>query len=220
MKWISLIFVLSMASSALAGVPKGSVKIEGAKDAQLLRSIAFNNDHVLSTRWQAFLKLVKSQGKGALKDVQRALNHKEWFMRDVGIKSLMMISPTTARLEALKLLKNDPSLIVRTSAVEVFKLLKSKKNAQQLWTALEDKKNFRRDQSLWIRPRIVSTLIELKDKNLSAYAGLLNDKDPKVQKLVIHAFEKFSKHRAQYSNQKHTHKLAYWQSWWKKNSIN
>lgn len=147
----------------------------------------------MSERWKAFMTLVKMKNKDSIPDIERALASQDWFMRDAAIKALLYVDSKRAVIEAKKLLKDDPALIVRTSAVEVLRFSKDKSSTKDLWIAFSDKKNFRKKQSLWIRPRILSALIELEDKSIPKYKTALGDRDTRIQKMAQYAIEKFQK---------------------------
>ncbi len=158
-----------------------------------LKNKAFSDSKTMPERWKAFMELVKIKNKESLPDIQRALNSDDWFMRDAAIKALLYVDSKKAVAEAKKILKEDPALVVRTSAVEILRFTKDKSSASALWKAFEDKKNFRKNQSLWIRPRILSALIEMEDKNFPKYKAALKDNDKRIQKMAKYAIDKFTR---------------------------
>ncbi len=181
-----------------------------------LKKIAFSKDYEMPTRWKAFMDYVQKENKNSIPEIKLALKSNDWFMRDAALKALLLVDPQMARNNAQQILKNDKSLIVRTGAVDIIRSLKDKDSAKLLWQALRDKKNFRNQQSLWIRPRIITTLVEMDDKSLGEYVKTLDDSDVRIQKIALFALEKFTKEALATDKESLDIHIARWKEWWKK----
>lgn len=195
---------------------------ESKVNRNLLSKMAFEERYHIKDRWRAIHTLAAAKGKLAKKSLLKASKSEDWFMRDAAMKLSSEYYPKFSKRLAKKLL-NDPSLIVRTSAVKSIHKLEDVSAIDNLWEALNDKINFRKGKSLWIRKHIVSALadFEMKSENVSQkklanFIKLLKDTDKGVQMASIKALSKLTK---QDLGSKKTplelHKKR-WISWWKK----
>lgn len=136
------------------------------------------------SQWKKYHDTVLKNPVKAQSLASQALKSKDWYMREAGLKTLVAVNPSQAKVEARKILENDPAMLVRASAVTALKILKDKDSEDVLWKSLEDSRNFRKDQSLWIRPQIMATLIEFKSVNKDNFKKFYDDKDPQVARLA------------------------------------
>lgn len=189
MKNITTVAIISllMSQASLASIPKAS-KVSEAKTN--LKSIVFNSNYPLEERWDAYHKIVTKNKKESLPMAHKAVKSKDWFLREAGLKTFVALKPETAKVIAREMLVKDPSMLVRAQALSAIKILNDKSSEKLLWETLKDPKNFRGDQSLWIRPKVVATLMEFKLGNKAQYQSLLDDKDPQVQRLAREALKK------------------------------
>lgn len=179
-----------------------------------LRTIAFSDKYSMTERWNAFMSYVQKENKNSMPEIKSALLSEDWFMRDAALKILPLVDAQVAKDQAQIILQKDKSLIVRTTAVDILKSLNDKASAKLLWEALKDKKNFRKKQSLWIRPRILTTLIAFEDKNYSEYIKLLDDSDIRLQKLALFALEKFMNKKMGNDKDSLDIHIGRWKTWW------
>ncbi len=172
---------LFVSQVALASIPSSQQK---------LKNIVFSNDYPLEVRWDAYHKVVTKNKKESLPMAKKAIQSKDWFLREAGLKTLVALKPLEAKTVARNMLEKDPSMLVRAQALSAIKILNDKGSEQLLWKTLKDPKNFRGEQSLWIRPKIVATLMEFKLGDKTQFKALLEDKDPQVQRLARQALTK------------------------------
>lgn len=180
----TLIFSLSTFASIPQKVVKPNIKPN-------LKSIVFNSKYSLEARWDAYHKIVTKNKKESMPMARKAIASKDWFLREAGLKTFVALNPEAAKPLARDMLKKDPSMLVRAQALSAIKILNDKTSEKLLWETLKDPKNFRGDQSLWIRPKVVATLMEFKMGEKSQYKNLLDDKDPQVQRLAREALKRF-----------------------------
>jgi HEAT repeat protein len=192
------------------------LKRRGKKGYRRLQKLAFDHKLPLKVRWKALASMAIIAKSESLPDLEKAVRSKDWFMRDAGLKAMRFASPNSARPWARRLIE-DPSLIVRTSAVQTMKKLKDQKSIPLLWKSLYDKKNFRNTQSLWVRRHIVETLSLLEsEKSLSRFIHILKDRDKSLHKPAVYALERLTRKRLGKKNEPIEHKRAYWLKWSKK----
>ncbi len=172
---------------AFASIPSKTTKVAPKTD---FKSIVFNNNYPLEVRWDAYHKVVTKDKKQSLPMARKAVKSKDWFLREAGLKTFVALKPDEAKTIARDMLERDPSMLVRAQALSAIKILNDKSSEKLLWQTLKDPKNFRGDQSLWIRPKVVATLMEFKLGDKSQYKSLLDDKDPQVQRLAREALKK------------------------------
>ena len=182
------------------------LKKQGSTAYSELKQIAFSDAQSMSMRWKAFMALARMGEKEALPEVKLALESSDWFMRDAALKVLPYVDKAQAYLAAIEAL-NDPALIVRSTAVETLKTVGLPESAERLYTELSSKKNFIKDQRLWIRRRITETLAQLAPVGFeSKFIDLLNDKDISLHKPAIEGLRKLTALDFQKADQ--------WKSWW------
>jgi hypothetical protein len=158
--------------------------------APTLKSIVFSNKYPLEQRWDAYHKIVTKNKNESMPMARKAIQSKEWFLREAGLKTFVALSPEAAKPIARDMLQKDPSMLVRAQALSAIKILNDKSSEKLLWETLKDPKNFRGDQSLWIRPKVVATLMEFKMGDRAQYKKLLDDKDPQIQRLAKEALKR------------------------------
>lgn len=135
-------------------------------------------------QWKSYHDQILKTPDSAKKLALEALKSEDWYMREAGLKTLLAVDAQLAKQKAQDLLKSDPAMLVRSSAVKVLKLLNDASSEELLWKSLEDKKNFRKDQSLWIRPQIMATLLKIKAKSIENFKKFYEDRDPQVASLA------------------------------------
>lgn len=182
----TLIISQSMLSQgAFASIPGPAKKVQKNN----LKAIVFNNKYPLEERWDAYHKIVTKNRNESIPMAKRAVKSKDWFLREAGLKTFVALRPEEAKAIARNMLEKDPSMLVRAQALSAIKILNDKSSEKLLWKTLKDPKNFRGDQSLWIRPKVVATLMEFKMGDREQYKALLDDKDPQVQRLARQALK-------------------------------
>lgn len=192
-------FQLSIAGAAI----EETLNLPAQNRAQILRSasaatysqlreVAFSGRHSMSLRWKAVMGMAEARKEKALPDLMLAAEEKDWFMRNAALVALTHAQPNQA-LRVARRLMQDPALVVRSAAVEVLALDLNQENRDLLWESLESKINFKRSQSLWIRPQIVEALASApKAHERLLFARLLNEEDVKIQENAIKGLERLT----------------------------
>ena len=196
---LSVSVILFLSSTSLAAIeetlklpPKNRAQVlsqSGAATYADLKKMAFSSQHPMNLRWKALMGMAEAQKQKSVKDLLVAANHKEWFMRNGALMAMVHADSHEAVRLARQLL-SDKALVVRSAAVEVLSEDLTSENRDILWEQLEKPINFKREQSLWIRPQIVRALA---DQPLSSekiyFAQLLNEKEAEIQKEAIRGLE-------------------------------
>lgn len=158
-----------------------------------LDKIAFSDRADFQTRWSALVLLAQIQGPAAEKTLDKALNHKEWFLRNAALLTYPTVLPKKAGAVALKMLE-DKALVIRSAAIEVLESRLDGEVREALWTELDHPRNFRKKQSLWIRPQILQALSkEPSSRELPLFLNHLRDIDAKLHSFAIQALEKITR---------------------------
>lgn len=163
----------------------------GPQAYKSLIKIAYNKNEKMENRWRAVTALGELGREKATPELLKAANSPEWFMKAAGLVSLTRHEKSQAEALAKKLI-SDPALMVRLAAVDTFKELGKKANADILWKKLFSAENFRNQQSLFIRKRILEALLELDHSSLSQWMLVLKDKDESLLPIALKGFEKAS----------------------------
>lgn len=165
----------------------------GPKAYKELMTVAFDSTYGMKVQWRALTAMAMLGKTKAIPEMERALQHKDWYLRNAGLVVLNEIKPSKAREWAKKLL-SDPSLIVRTEAVGVLRKNRDLSARSILWEKLYDKQNFRGTQSLWVRRHIVETLQEMKTPGEEMkFLKILDDKDKSLHPAALSALEELTK---------------------------
>lgn len=142
-------------------------------------------------KWSLLKKIRRGNPDFARKVYLSCIESLDWFLRSGGIQFLANLDPELARSKAIKLLQDDPALMVRSAALGVLERIGIDKHKAELWSSLKDAKNFHRGHSLWIRKDIAKNLLRLTDsQDTVEWAKLLNDADEQVLTFSIQALEK------------------------------
>jgi len=164
----------------------------GPKSFPLLKELFFNKKETLNIRWISLTSMARLYPKDSLPLISGALKSSVWFLRNVGLVALEIVDPPQAVRWAGRLL-NDPSLVVRTAAVQMIQKHKAREYKAQLQEKLNAKDSFLKNESLWIRHHIVSTLASFAQPGEEHYfIPLLQDQDTRVQHSAIRALEKIT----------------------------
>ncbi|MCK6599219.1 MAG: HEAT repeat domain-containing protein, partial [Bdellovibrionaceae bacterium] len=128
-----------------------------------LVAIAKDSKIGFNKRWKAVTALSEIFRDKAFDDLYTLSFSKEWFIKNavvVGISNLK--SPE--KVEILGRLLKDSSLVVRSAVVEEIKVQKIENLRDELWEELNLPRNFKNNQSLWIRKQIIK-LLSVNPKN-------------------------------------------------------
>lgn len=186
---------------------------------QKLSDLAFSDAQPMSVRWRALVSLSDVSKDKSLPLLKKAAESGKWFMRNAALIALEDSHPLQAEAIAKKLLK-DKALVVRSAAVQVLKKYPSEANRDLLWSEMDEKYNFRRDASLWIRSEIVQILSEKPQSHeLKIFAHLLKDKDNRVGVAAIQGLEKLTGVNLNDGNATTQKRLAAWRDYIVKEKI-
>ncbi|HEX4922480.1 MAG TPA: HEAT repeat domain-containing protein [Bdellovibrionales bacterium] len=169
-----------------------TLRSKGPKMYRDLHKVAFDESQPYQIRWRALMSMAWMGQKESVRDLERALSSKDWFMRDGGLIALSKVEPTKGRVWARKLLA-DPALVVRTTAVKTIRELNDTESEARLWEELYRKNNYRGTQSLWVRRHIAEALADFSSKGTEMkFAALLDDSDRSLHEPAMRALEKLT----------------------------
>ncbi len=145
-------------------------------------------------KWSLLKKIRRGPPDFARKVYLSCIESLDWFLRSGGLQFLASLDPEQARPYAIKLLNEDPALMVRSAALAVLERIGLEPHKTALWSLVKDGKNFHRGHSLWIRKDLAKNLLALTNENDSIeWLKLLNDKDEEVIKFAVLGLEKANK---------------------------
>jgi HEAT repeat protein len=155
-------------------------------------SVAFAEDQSMRLRWRALMMAAEGRREKSTPDLLKASVHKQWFMRNAALVALAEVNEPEAQKLAKKLLK-DKALVVRSAAVDVLQKSPRPEVRDLLWEEMNQKYNFRNQESLWIRSQIVEAMAQKPaDHELKLFTKFLNDKDARVQAASVGGMEKLT----------------------------
>ncbi|MCX7978650.1 MAG: hypothetical protein N2578_06560 [Bdellovibrionaceae bacterium] len=138
-------------------------------------------------RYKAVSAFSQLKGYAAITDLKRLVSNENWFIRISALNAIERLDEAAFREIALRLLQ-DRALVVRSAAVDKLKEKMSPEIRQSLWQAMEDKINFHKGYSLWIRAQILEALAQNPLKEESAiFQRFLSDKDEAVRQAARRA---------------------------------
>ena len=157
---------------------------------RVLQGFAFSNKEKMPIRWNALTSLARLYPERSRQMVLKSLNHPLWFMRNAGLIAMESIHTKESLKWAGRFL-NDPSLIVRTAAVQLIKKHKARQYKFQLLEKLNAPDSFYKNQSLWIRRHIASALADFCDPgDKQLFTSLLKDPDKTLHPFALSALKK------------------------------
>jgi HEAT repeat protein len=218
MKTSQLIFLalILSASPVHSAIPKKTdIKGNLKKDFtfQELEQMSFDTNLPLKNRWTAIMSLTLKDKYKSQRVLERAIKSPDWFMRDAGLLAMETVDSKRALALARKLLK-DPALVVRTRAAKIFKRHGELQDQGLLWEELENQRNYRNGQSLWVRRHIVQALAKVSDQShVYQFIRLLDDSDVRVSQSAVMVLETLTGQKLGGRTEPHTHKVSYWKKW-------
>lgn len=180
---------ISQASTSNSwGLNKGKKHplFETGESAQTLEQKVFSDTTPFEKRWRLVDEVagLKDDIK-AMNFLKRCLKSKTWFLESAALKVLKKRYPRQAIKLATKSLFNSKALVVRSEAVNVIEALGGPKDTEQLWKALNQRHNFKRRFSLWIRPQIVKSIYKLeRSRHSERWADLLSDSSKEIREIA------------------------------------
>lgn len=155
-------------------------------------TVAFAEDQSMRLRWRALMMAAEGRREKSTPDLLKAAVHKQWFMRNAALVALAEVNESEAQKLAKKLVK-DKALVVRSAAVDVLQKSARPEVRDLLWEEMNQKYNFRNQESLWIRSQIVEVMAQKPaNHELRLFNKFLNDKDARVQAASVGGMEKLT----------------------------
>lgn len=193
----------------------GRLRGQGAAGYRNLVQIMFDESAEMDARWKAVTAVGRLGGTEARPEIERALKHDVWYMRNAGLIAAKTIDREIA-VKAARQLISDKALVVRASAVETLSELNDRESTDLLWKKLEAPENFKGGQSLYIRIKIAEALARLEKPGREAkFIGLLSDRDTDLHAPALHALERLTKASVAPANGNMDSRRAAWLKWWK-----
>lgn len=193
-------------------------ELRGQNDAyKNLQAIAFKKSRGMDLRWKAITAMGRLGGDKSRGDLEKALKSQEWFMRNAGLVAFAQVDRAGSVAWARKLM-SDKALVVRAAAVDVIANAKDASSTPLLWQKLYAKENYKRQQSLFIRRRIVEALADLEGKGReSKFIAVLGDKDESLHEPAIEALERITARSIGTPGESVPARRAQWQEWYSAN---
>jgi HEAT repeat protein len=194
---------------------------ESKINQELMFKLAFEEKYHLQDRWTALQSLASLKNDLAIQSIVKASKSDDWFMRDAALKASRKYYPKASIKMAKKLL-NDPSLIVRTSAVKSIHSAGDLDSKSVLWKALYDERNFRKGKGLWVRKHIARALADFEtrdlknvsDKKIESFIKLLKEPNQDIQVSAMAALEKLTTKSFGEKQTPLELKRERWLNWW------
>ncbi len=188
---------------------------QGEQGYRNLVAIMFDDSVPMAIRWRAVTLVGRIGRRQSFPELERALIHQDWFMRNAGLVALAHIDRSRAIAWARKLI-SDRALVVRAAAVQTLGDLRDTASIPLLWQKLNAKENFHNNQSLFVRRRIVEALTILqRSGDEGKFVSLLTDRDQSLHPLAIMALENITRSSLGTSKDPLALKRERWQSWWR-----
>lgn len=169
-----------------------SLRPMGKQGKEALSAIAFDRSETLDSRWKALVTLGRLDPDYARPHLEAAMKSSEWFMRNAAL----VVVPYNDRewgIRWARLLMHDHALVVRTAAVNALSEMRAIEASDLLWEKLYSSENFKRGESLWIRPHIAKALAQMARKqDQAAFVRMLEDKDVRLHPLAQSALHKIT----------------------------
>ncbi len=188
---------------------------QGPQGYENLVGIMFDEKAEMDVRWKAVTAAGRLGGKEARPEIDRALKHEVWYMRNAGLVAARSMDRDIA-IQAARSLLSDKALVVRSSAAEALADLGDRSSTDLLWRKLNAPENFKGGQSLFVRIKIAEALARLEKPGREAkFIGLLTDRDEALHAPAIQALERLTKKSVgPVDGQLHERRAA-WIKWWK-----
>ncbi len=190
-----------------------ALKAQGPGGYKNLRSIMFDPKSKIDARWRSTTAVGRLGGPLSLPELERAAKADVWELRSAALIAIARFDRQAASKWSRYLLK-DKALLVRLTAVETLEAIGDRGSVPQLWAELQNKQNFKRSQSLFIRRRIVEALGKLEATGSEdRFVALLEDSDAKIHGPAIAALERITGRSFGKPTDPPARRRALWQQW-------
>lgn len=154
-------------------------------------ALAGSNETPMNLRWKTILALPEVDMQKAIPELVKISKSSVWHARNASLVALHSVRSEQTQAVAENLL-SDPALVVRSAAVDVLKSYPQASVRLRLWEALNDPKNFRKAQSLWIRRQIMEVLaVYPKVHEQEQFVNLKTDRDLGVRQYAELALKSY-----------------------------
>lgn len=208
MKFLSTFLILLVATPSQSAIPRNSlsqdqelrsvlealrlprknrlVMLKNKSEAvERLYKVAVDEKQPLQMRWRSITSMGEMSPIKAGPYLEKLAVRKEWYLRNAAMIAISHADRPTVMKWAQHLLE-DPSLMVRTSAVNAIKKIRGVELQDLLWKKINSKENFHRGKSLWIRKHIADALASLTYKgDEKKFMRLLLDRDHRLHPYAI-----------------------------------
>lgn len=190
-----------------------ALRAQGPTGYKNLRALMFDRKSKIDSRWRATMAVGRLGGELSLPELERASKAEVWELRSASLIAVSRFDRVTASKWSRRLLK-DKALLVRLTAVQTLDTIQDRSAIPELWTQLESRQNFKGQQSLFIRRRIVETLAKLEGTGSeSKFIALLEDRDSKLHQPAITALERLTGQSLGKPGDPLPRRRALWQQW-------
>lgn len=192
---------------------------QGEKFYSSFVTLAFSDAQPMNLRWKALMAAAEARKQQSTPDLLKAADHNQWFMRNAALIALNEVNPAEGKKVAQKLVK-DKALVVRSAAVGALEKDLTADVRDLLWEELNQKYNFQKEHSLWIRHQIVEALSKKPmDHETKLFVTLLSDKDSRVQLPAVRGLEKLTGVKLGEGTMKQSALIGLWKDYAKKEKI-
>jgi HEAT repeat protein len=186
----------------------------GQESFKELRNIAINDKKAMNLRWRAIVSLGMLYPLTSETLLHKLIGSKKWFIRNSAIIGLSYGNKETI-LPILKKLMSDPSLVVRTSVVQIIEKLSLNELKPLMWKKLYAAENYRKSESLWVRKYLAKALAKLSsDEDISKLMILLEDQDEKLWAYALTGLKKITGRQIAQQNEPLLAQKQKWKNWW------
>ncbi|GIL17021.1 MAG: hypothetical protein BroJett040_07720 [Oligoflexia bacterium] len=187
------------------------------KSAEELYEVAYSSSGTMPERWSAMTLAIQTDKEVSEKEMQKALTHPEWFVRNAALVGLKESHPELAERAAFRLL-SDKAMVVRVAAINALPNDLSTSKRELLWAELYQKYNFRKKQSLWVRGHIIEKLAQAPQKReYPNFTQSLSDSDDRVVNAAVEGLEKLLNRKMGSAAATLKEKKNLWLAWTRKN---
>lgn len=212
---------VKLSLSEVLSMPEENRKIvASAQDSNFSRELekaVFDANQDFSIRWKSLTLFAQLQKEKSEAVLQKALTSKEWFLRNAALLAYDQVLPQKSISVATKML-SDKALVVRSAAVKVLAKKMDPNLRETFWAELNQKRNFRKNQGLFIRGQILDVLSQNPQKSESPlFAQLLQESDVRLHQPAINALEQLTSKKMGAKADTLDQKRTKWLSWAEEN---
>lgn len=133
---------------------------KGGESVPLLMKVMKTSSYPDDNRWLATYALGEIMGVKSAPFISKFVKHPKWFMRLAALKTLLVLKLKEDKYQKLYAqgLK-DPSMIVRTQALDNITSLKIKSLAPNIWAMLYDESNYEGSKKHLKRGQMIKDII-------------------------------------------------------------